>query len=831
MGDLPPDAAELERLEARLRELDREREVARRRIEELRARSVPALPLAPPVPRSTRPRTPAPSTTPDKIRLFRSLFRGREDVFPRRWEKPGKAGYAPVCENEWVAGLCNKPRVRCRECPHRAFVPVSDQVVLDHLNGRTIGVYPMLADETCWFVAADFDEAAWQEDVLAFAETGRGLGIDVAVERSRSGKGAHAWIFFAAPVPAALARNVASFVLTETMSRRPQLSMRSYDRLFPAQDSMPQGGFGNLIALPYQDGPRRAGNSVFVDDALQPVPDPWDYLANVQRVTPEQASALARDATSTGRVLGVRAPETEDEQTPWLRLPSGRPRTQRIEGPLPERVRVVLAQRVFVETSEMSPALVNRIKRIAAFQNPEFHRKQRMRLSTRGTPRVISRAEDHAAHVSIPRGCLADVAALLDEHGIAVDVDDQRELGQPLDCTFHGELTPLQDAAGRALLSHDQGVLVAPPGVGKTVLATWLIARRRRSTLVLVHLRPLLEQWVTQLALFLGLDEETIGRIGDGKREPNGRLDVAMVQSLVKGEAVDDIVASYGHVIVDECHHASAWSVERVLGEAKARFVLGLTATPLRRDGHHPIAEMQLGPARFTVDARSQRAQRPFDHRLIVRETAVAPGAADERIQDVYGRLAADEVRNRIILENVREAVRQGRSPILLTRRTDHLDFFAGRLQGIVRNVVVLKGGMTARARKAGRHLLGNLREGEERVILAMGQLVGEGFDDPGLDTLFLAMPVAWKGTLAQYAGRLHRLHPEKREVRIYDYVDSRVPVLLRMFEKRLRGYRAMGYARDEAPLGFAAPKMSEPPLESRVEYDAEALRHFEDDD
>jgi superfamily II DNA or RNA helicase len=351
-------------------------------------------------------------------------------------------------------------------------------------------------------------------------------------------------------------------------------------------------------------------------------------------------------------------------------------------------------------------------------------------------------------------------------------------------------------------LAHDAGVFVAPPGVGKTVVGTYLVAARARNTLILVHRQPLLDQWVAQLGMFLGLDPKAIGQIGAGKRRPTGRLDVAMLQSLVREGRVDDVVAGYGHVIVDECHHVPAVSFERILSEVKARYLTGLTATPRRRDGLHPILEMQLGPVRYAVDAKSQAARRPFDHRLIVRETAFA-GAVDpaQGIQALYGALAGDERRNRLILDDVVRALEEGRSPILLTERKDHLEHLATRLRSSGRHVVVLQGGMTPSERRDVMAQLGSIPEDAPRLVLATGRYIGEGFDDARLDTLFLTMPVSWKGTLVQYTGRLHRLHPGKTEVRIYDYVDREVPLFVRMFAKRLRGYRAIGYARDDGPL------------------------------
>jgi superfamily II DNA or RNA helicase len=348
---------------------------------------------------------------------------------------------------------------------------------------------------------------------------------------------------------------------------------------------------------------------------------------------------------------------------------------------------------------------------------------------------------------------------------------------------------------------------VAPPGVGKTVIGTYLIAARSRNTLVLVHRQPLLDQWIAQLSMFLAIPSKAIGQIGAGKHAPTGWIDVAMIQSLVRSGRIDDSVATYGHVIVDECHHIPAVSFERVLGEVKARFITGLTATPHRRDGLHPIIEMQLGPVRFAVDARSQAARRPFEHRLIVRETAFrGNGTSDQRIQSLYATLATDERRNRLILDDVRSALSVGRSPILLTERKDHLELLAADLRNAARHVIVLRGGMTPTERRAAAARLESIPEAESRLLIATGRYIGEGFDDGRLDTLFLAMPVSWKGTLVQYAGRLHRLHPGKTEVRIYDYVDRDIPMLARMFEKRLRGYRAIGYARGAGTSSTRAP-------------------------
>lgn len=667
--------ATIQEEEARQRRLEAEHTEAKARASGLRAKL--AMLDRPPAIHSESGGTIATPRSPiEKVRLFRQLFHGRDDLYPTRFlsKKTGKPGYAPACSNKWEPGLCAlKTGGKCSECTNQAFRPVDDDAVLGHLRGKHVmGVYPMLPDETCWFLAVDFDKSSWKEDVRALAETARRLGLPPLVERSRSGNGAHVWFFFSEPVAAATARKMGCHLVTETMTSRHELSMDSYDRLFPSQDTLPRGGFGNLIALPLQHGPRQEGNSVFLDEHLNAYPDDrqWSVLASVQRIDAAAVERIASDATRTGTIVGVRIAEVMDDEKdtlPWTRPPSGTGRVRRVQGPMPARVSAVLAQRLFLAKDGVPPSLLNQIKRLAAFQNPEFYKKQSMRLSTAMTPRVISCAEELPKHVALPRGCRADLEELLRVHGVALDIVDERVTGSPLELRFRGKLTAVQESAARALLAHDTGVFVAPPGVGKTVIGTYLVASRACSTLILVHRRPLLDQWLAQLALFLGVDRKEVGQISGAKRTPTGRLDVATIQSLVRKDSVADLVASYGQVIVDECHHLPAVQFERVLREVKARYLVG---------------------------------------------------------------------------------------------------------------------------------------------------------DDARLDTLFLALPVSWKGTLVQYTGRLHRLHPGKREVRIFDYVDRDVPMLSRVFEKRLRGYRAIGYARGEAPLGYEEPKD-----DWIVEYDDDVIR------
>lgn len=741
------------------------------------------------------------SSLPEKITLFRSLFRGREDVFAKLWEnkRSGRIGYSPACSHEWDQILCGKPRLKCGDCPNRDLIPITNNIVQHHLEGKyTIGIYPLLPDGNCHLLAIDFDKHSWLEDAGAFWETCHRMCIPAAIERSRSGEGAHVWIFFAEVVTASVARKLGCYLLTETMSRRYQLEMDSYDRLFPNQDTIPKGGFGNLIALPLQKEPAEKGNSLFLDSSFKPHQDQWAFLASLERVKPSVLSETVRAAIRNEQVIGVRTISYAEEDQPWMPPSPKQLRVPLQFGTFPDKVKIVVSNFIYIEKQGLPSTLLNQIKRLAAFQNPEFYKKQKLRLSTALTPRVISCSEEFPHYLGIPRGCLAELQELLESIGIQPELVNECFPGKEVSIAFHGHLTSAQEKAASALLRYNNGVLVAPSGSGKTVVGIHMIAARKVNTLIIVHRRPLLEQWRAQLANFLEADSSSIGQIGGGKNRRSGFIDVAMLQSLTKKGQVENLVTEYGQIIVDECHHLPAVTFEQILRRAKSRYVLGLTATPYRRDGHHPIILMQCGPVRHVISQKDQKSQRLLQHRLICRDTNFTlPSQESElSIHDIYALLVVDEVRNKLILDDLCQVLEEGRSPILLTERRDHLEYFADALK-TVPNVVVLRGGMGNRQRRAIVEQLAAIPANSKRVLLATGRYIGEGFDDARLDALLLAMPVSWKGTLVQYAGRLHRLHAGKTEVRIYDYVDRNCPTLVRMFQRRLRGYRTIGYEPD----------------------------------
>jgi superfamily II DNA or RNA helicase len=734
-----------------------------------------------------------------KITLFRCLFRGREDVFARRFENPktGKKGYWPVRRKDWIN-------------EGGEFLPLTDEVMKNHLSGVdpqdkygrdfTIGIYPLLLDETCYFLAVDFDKATWQADTGAFLETCKLFNVPAALEKSRSGQGGHIWIFFSEPVPSTLARKMGTFLLTRTMERRPEIGLDSYDRLFPSQDTLPKGGFGNLIALPLQRKPRKEGNSLFLDENFIPYPDQWAFLTLIDRMKRQEVERVMDKAENSGEILAVRIPVTDEgEDTPWALLPSKKRKEPPIVGPLPGIINLVYSNQIYVPKVDLTPSLRNRLIHLAAFQNPDFYRAQAMRLSTFGKPRVISCCEDYPNHLGLPRGCLDEILDLFRSLHINVELSDQRFHGTPIDIEFQGLLRDEQRKAADALLQYETGVLSASAGFGKTIVAAYMIAEHKVNTLVIVHRRQLLDQWIEALSHFLNIKYNEIGQIGSGKRAPSGKIDVAMVQSLSKNGIIDDNVGRYGYVIVDECHHISAVRFEQVVRQSKAKYLTGLSATVTRKDGHHPIIFMQCGPVRYRVDDRKQAEKRHFEHKVIIRPTnfCLPPhlqNTAFQSIQDMYTLLTQDAERNRIIIQDVIAAVGAGRNPVLLTERREHLHMLASLITPHIQNVIVMAGGMGKKLRQQLSEQMASIPASQPRLIIATGRYLGEGFDDDRLDTLFLTMPISWRGTLAQYAGRLHRANAAKWEVIIYDYVDFEIPALNRMYARRRSGYRSIGY-------------------------------------
>ncbi|MDP2335784.1 MAG: DEAD/DEAH box helicase family protein [Bacteroidota bacterium] len=755
------------------------------------------------------------SDSNEKIRLFKSIFRGRDDVYAKRWENKtkGTAGYSPACANEWNPGICQKPKISCSDCMHKDYLALNEEVIDNHLRGRNnlvVGLYPMLMNETCHFLAIDFDDEGWRKDITTLREICSSFKIPVAVERSRSGNGAHAWFFFEQPIAASLARKFGSAMLTYAMSRKHDITFKSYDRLFPNQDTMPKGGFGNLIALPLQKAARINDNSVFIDDHFYPYSDQWAFLASIRKLTESDVELLISKICQ-GNELGSLKKDDEEEQKPWETVKA---KLQKEDFPL--KLEIVKSNMLFINKAGVSQRALNQMKRLAAFKNPEFYKAQAMRMSTFNKPRIISCADETTDYLCLPRGCEADLKAISEELGLKVGWTDQTNSGRKIDVEFCGILRDEQPLAIDKLLEHDIGILCGTTAFGKTIAAIKLIAERKVNTLILVNKISLVFQWKDKLCEFLTINESLpttedspgkrkksksiIGQMGGGKHTLNGIIDIAVMQSLSREGEVKDCVKDYGMVIVDECHHVSAFSFEMILKSVNAKYVYGLTATPSRKDGHHPIIFMQCGPIRYRDDAKEQAEKRPFDHYVVPRFTSFKvpiwwnKEEKDLSITELYAEIVSNEMRNQLIIDDVVQCYEKDRNCIILTERTAHVDLLAKELGKRIPDVISVMGTMGAKETRKTLSRITNAPKDKPLTLVATGRYIGEGFDEPRLDTLFLAMPISWKGTLQQYAGRLHRIFESKNEVLIYDYVDIHVRMFEKMYNKRLSGYASIGY-------------------------------------
>ncbi|WP_155720644.1 TOTE conflict system archaeo-eukaryotic primase domain-containing protein [Prevotella intermedia] len=752
----------------------------------------------------------------EKVAIFQELFQGRNDVFAKRWysRTTQKSGYQPVCENEWKREYCDKRKYKCADCPNRQFAPLSYSYLFNHLAGKdewgrdVIGIYPIRKDNTCSFLCTDFDdkscEHGYKNDVIAFVKVCKEWSVPCYIERSRSGNGIHVWIFFKEPILASKARKLGNAILTEAMSKDIHLSFKSYDRFFPNQDTLPDGGLGNLVALPLQGKARRKGNSVFVDESFNAYTNQWDVLAHIRKISEVEIDLLLQEHTVPP--LGELSKTSESK--PW--------ETPRIEyigsDDFPKNIVLTRANMLYIPLAGLSAKCVNTFKRMAAFRNPEFYEKQGMRLSTHNIPRVISCSELYDEYLALPRGCEDSVFNLLAKHGVQISISDQTNHGQNIDVSFKGELREEQQSAMEAIFRYNIGTLSATTAFGKTVFAIAMIAKRKVNTLILVHNKALLEQWKERLGEFLevrNVIEERFGKRGRKKRDSiigclysgrntlHGIVDIALMQSCLKANEVKTFVKDYGMVIVDECHHVSSVSFEQVLRQVKATYVYGLTATPIRKDGHQPIIFMQCGQIRFTSASKEQIAKHAFKRTLIPRFTTYCN--ITDRIQNytqITESLSNDKARNELIVEDIKTALQHGRTPLVLTTRTAHVKVLAQMLLPFADNVIQLIGADSMKEKSLALQKLQSVNQSETLIIVATGKYIGEGFDYPRLDTLFLTLPISWKGNIEQYAGRLHREYKGKNEVYIYDYVDIRVSLCDSMYRKRLKGYIAAGYGK-----------------------------------
>lgn len=770
-----------------------------------------------------------------RIELFMKLFCGREDVFARRFvsKKTGVSGYAPACANFWNYNLCpkaNRQKIKCFECKNHRWLPITKEVIYKHLVGEkedctdVVGVYPMLQDEGCRFLVFDFDYHdkeqkedvksienllvdQWQREVDLLRKICAANDVDVLVERSRSGNGAHLWIFFEEAISAELARRFGSALLTKGAELVNQTGFATYDRMLPAQDKMPKGGFGNLVALPLQGQARKRGNSDFVDENWNVIKYTWNLLENIKPLGKDFIEDKISRWTPNG-VLGSLASDMSgsSKEKPWEKKQPELLKQEDFENEL----KLIVSNQIYIEKESVKPRALNRIRRLAAFSNPQFYKLQAMRLSTRNIPRIISCSTDIDEYVCLPRGCKERLEELLKISDVKYSYIDKRQVGKKIDISFNGVLYPEQQNAAKDMLQFENGILGAATGFGKTVLGAYLISERKVNTLILVHNREIMKRWQEDLEKFLEINEELpafeankgrrkrkniIGKLYAAHNSMNGIVDIAMISSMGKEDNVNQCIKDYGMVIMDECHHAGAYTFENVLKEVNAKYVYGLTATPNREDGHEQIVYMQFGPIRYRLTAKARADTQSFSQWVFPRFTRLIKTTEEKwTINDVYKTIITDEARNNLIVSDTLGCVKNSKTPLILTKYREHADKLMMLLDGKVDNLILLMGGLKCKEKDEITERLKNIPSNESLVIVAIGKYVGEGFNFPRLDTLILAMPISWKGNVEQYAGRLHRDYDGKEEVIIYDYVDVHIKMLERMYQKRLATYAKMGY-------------------------------------
>ena len=780
--------------------------------------------------------------TKQHIQYYYHLFKGRNDVYSKRSgkvnKKTGKHGYYTQCWNFWKDGICpkkNHSQFNCGECQNQKYKELTGQVLYEHLIGAredasdVIGLYPMFPDETVNFLVFDFDchddkiggddganlESDWMTEVNAFRKICEINEVPVLVERSRSGKGAHVWIFFEKPILASVARRFGTALLSKGAESVNMKNFKYYDRMLPAQDHIPlntktgKPGLGNLIALPLQGQALKLGNSAFIDENWNVYPNQWECLKEVKKLSLETVEERIKEWSAEG-ILGVLSNEFEadtertNDTKPWEKTKHSLHKED-----VSSVVEIVIADKVYIGTKDMKPRMQNALRRMAAFSNPDFYKKAAMGLSTKGIPRIVFCGYDEAGYICIPRALLDSVIDRFNEVGISFTLTDNRCSGTPLDVSFNGTLYEEQMRAAKAILEHDNGILAATTSFGKTVVGAYMIAQRKTNTLILVHNTEIQKNWIEDLNKFLDVNAELpeyktktgrikkrksiIGKLHAGHNSMTDIIDVAIFSSLGKGDEIDPIIEQYGMVIMDECHHGAAQTVEDVIGSAKAKYVYGLTATPKREDGLEKKVFMQFGPIRFRYTAKERAEKQGIDHFVYPRFTRLV-SASHLKVNEANRAVIECESRNEQIIADVENCIQNGRTPLVLTKYKEHAELLYQRLQGKADHVYLLQGGGSRKTKDEMRIQMRSIPDAESIVLVAIDKYIGEGFNFPRLDTMMLTMPAAAEGNIEQFAGRLHRDYETKKEVIIYDYVDSHIRVLEKMYHKRLRTYKKIGY-------------------------------------
>ena len=755
----------------------------------------------------------------------------RQDVYAKRNEKKGtgEASYFPQCNNFWqeVCPKRYKQKISCKDCPRQSYRQLTKRDILAHLRGESynssdvIGVYPLLNNGTCRFLVYDFDnhekgaekydfantDDAWMEEVEAMRTICQLNGIDPLVERSRSGKGAHIWIFFDKAIPAAVARKFGFALLEKGAEQINLTSFRYYDRMLPAQDMLPDGGLGNLIALPLQGKALRNGNSAFIDRNWNAYPNQWEILWSKPKLSVEFIETKMSE-WSVASIWDADGENTENRDRPWEKKKNFN-RTD-VEGIL----NITLSNGIFVDCLNLKPAIQNRIRRMAAIRNPIYYKNQAIGTANFDTSQWIYLGKDHlSGYIEIPRGLYGNLVENAENAGISYEVKDERQKGKHINVTFKGELRTEQKPALDEMMKHDNGILHAATAFGKTVVCSAMIAEKKVNTLIILESSALLEQWKNALEQFLDIQEalpeyktktgrvrvrkSLVGKLQGAHDSLTGIIDIAMAGSLCKKGEWHPLLEQYGMVIVDECHHAASDTIANVLKEVKARYVYGVTATPKRADGLEKIIYMLIGPIRYSYTAKEKAETQGIDHFVYPRFTRTVPprGVADKmHPNEAYQMIRDNEVRDEQILADVRECIKAGRTPVVLSKYKDHSQKLYERMNEYADKVFLMTGDNSKKEHKKICEQLQAVSPEETMVLVATGSLIGEGFDFPRLDTLIMATPVSFRSVVEQYAGRLNRDYEGKRDVIIYDYVDSHISMFDKMYVKRLKAYKQIGY-------------------------------------
>ena len=733
-------------------------------------------------------------TREEKVKIFMNYFKGRNDVYPYLSidkNNPNVKYYIPACANEWKNGICNKTMgKKCRDCQYRKNKPLSKDIIYKHMyENNPIGIYPLLEDDTCYFLSLDFDNKNTnndiKSDVLAFANICDKYEIPIAIERSRSGKGIHIWIFFDKNIKAITARKLGSLLLSKTMEIS-NLSISSFDRMFPNQDTLPKGGYGNLIALPFQNEPSKYGNTLFVDRSFIQIKNQIQYLNSIHKLTEEEVFKKIEKLSNETIDIGHEIIDMKKEVITKSR--------NNIE--YPKSIKVTLDDMVYIDKANLDSIVKNSFRRLATFANPEFYQKQKLRMSVYNIPMVIDCSKEDDKYLKLPRGTYEYLESLCKTNNIKIVKTDKRFKGKKINAVFNGKLRDEQQIALDNLLKYENGILCAPTGFGKTVIGCKMIEERNVNTLILVNKIQLLNQWKDRIKKFLNVEE--IGEISSKKKNITNIIDVASIKSLWNNGDVLDIAKNYGMIIIDECHHTAAYTFEQAINTGNAKYVYGISATPERENGHTPIIKMQCGDIRYKVDSLKFNKELNIPMKVIVKKSHLNftnQNIDNYELNEINDLIAKDVLRSEIIIKDIKEEYKNGKNILVLTERLKLMDYIYDKLSKDTNNIFKYYGGIGKKVLKNYEERTNQINEdGENKIIVATGSYIGEGFDDSKLDVLFLTMPISGQTRVTQYAGRLHRKDDSKKEILIYDYVDDNFSKTRNMFLKRKKTYEKLGY-------------------------------------